>query len=77
MDCSLNQEDAPAGFTPGQGFVTYNTELVKQERDEDAYISELKLTANEALEQFCLPEARATTQPTLPPAAELRPSPPR
>ena len=45
---SCDQEgDVPAGdFTAGAGFVEYNTELMQQERDEDAYISRLKLDAN-------------------------------
>jgi hypothetical protein len=44
--CENSGETAADGFTPGAGFVTYNTELMKQERDEDEYISQLKLTAN-------------------------------
>jgi len=47
-DCGHTGEDPPNNFVPGAGFVTYNTELMQQERDEDAYISTLKLTANEA-----------------------------
>ena len=46
VSCEIESEDAPADFTPGLGFVTYNTALMQQERDEDAYISELKLDAN-------------------------------
>jgi hypothetical protein len=45
IDCSTNGED-PTNFVPGAGFVAYNTELMQQERDEDAYISKLKLDAN-------------------------------
>jgi len=45
-DCSHDQETPLSGFTPGEGFVEYNTELMQQERDEDAYISRLKLDAN-------------------------------
>ena len=33
-------------FKPGDGFVQYNTAMMTQERDEDAYISRLKLDAN-------------------------------
>ena len=44
--CENAGETAAGGFTPGAGFVTYNTELMKQEREEDEYISQLKLTAN-------------------------------
>ena len=33
-------------FQPGAGFVEYNTAMMQQERDEDAYISRLKLEAN-------------------------------
>lgn len=45
-DCSHNSETPTNGFVPGEGFVEYNTELMQQERDEDAYISRLKLDAN-------------------------------
>lgn len=45
-DCSEDSDTPAIGFTPGEGFVEYNTELMQQERDEDAYISRLKLDAN-------------------------------
>jgi len=46
--CENSGEELPDGstFEPGAGFVEYNTNLMQQERNEDAYISKLKLEAN-------------------------------
>jgi hypothetical protein len=54
-DCSISELDpnfnellAASNFTAGGGFVSYNTALMAQERQEDQYISNLKLAANKA-----------------------------
>lgn len=46
--CESEGEDLPpdSQFQPGAGFVEYNTAMMTQERNEDAYISKLKLEAN-------------------------------
>ncbi len=45
--CETQGEDVTdASFEPGAGFVEYNTAMMEQERNEDAYISKLKLEAN-------------------------------